>query len=216
MCSFVSYSGKVRVDPDKWLYDDDKSLYKQSKHNCDSWGVWTSETDLCQKGIGRLPSTISKSPTYAFMAHVRRATKGRIDIGNTQPFHHDNLKFMHNGTVLGYERYGCSDSYVIFENLVELTNKSSCIYKVHWYLQRHIIEEMVEGTLNFVLQGDSYTMFGRVAKNKIPIPLYYKLDLRGLLVSSKNMEGGTMTLLPKNTIGIYSKNTHKLSILSVG
>jgi hypothetical protein len=149
------------------------------------------------------------------MAHIRKATKGDIDIGNTQPFCHKKLRFMHNGTVEGFDKYGHSDSRVMFSQLLEATEGASCIYKVHWYLRKAIISKIKTGTLNFVLQGDSYTMIGRIARNKNPIPLYYKLDLEGFRASSKNIEAESMSLLPKNHIGIFSRNHINFSVLKV-
>ena len=66
----------------------------------------------------------------AIILHTRRATKGEINIKNTQPFNYQNYVFAHNGTIFDEfkvpEKYieGNSDSAKWFNSILSHSEKS--------------------------------------------------------------------------------------------
>jgi predicted glutamine amidotransferase len=104
-------NGPTRVD---WhLVRAPNSLLVQSRRDlsgfehADGWGIAAYAGDALQ--VQRRASAAHASEHFyaaaerveatAVLAHVRRATVGRIGLANTHPFVHDGLALVHNGTV---------------------------------------------------------------------------------------------------------------------
>lgn len=94
-----------------WLLGASDSVLDQSYRNPDGTGL--------AHYVGRQP-VVEKHPiaahrdrefatearqvrSHLFIAHVRHATRGNPRLENTQPFAHDSLVFVHNGTIDGLE-----------------------------------------------------------------------------------------------------------------
>lgn len=95
-----------------WLLDAPDSLAEQSRRNPDGTGVGVFD----ERGRPRLdkqPMAAWQDAAFAteahdltgttFIAHVRYATTGSLDVRNTHPFLQDGLIFAHNGVLEGLD-----------------------------------------------------------------------------------------------------------------
>jgi glutamine amidotransferase len=89
------------------LLEAPRSLAVLSNEHRDGWGIATSAGGDWQ--IRRSTSCAARCADYSqvanveaelVIAHVRKATVGRLSLSNTHPFRHDRFVFAHNGTVL--------------------------------------------------------------------------------------------------------------------
>lgn len=114
MCRlFGLHAGRNVVTATFWLLDAPDNLAAQSRRNPDGTGVGVF-------GAGGEPQ-IDKQPMAAwhdnefaceakeltgttFLAHVRYATTGKLDLVNTHPFLQDGRIFAHNGVVEGLDQ----------------------------------------------------------------------------------------------------------------
>ena len=114
MCRlFGLHAGRNVVTATFWLLDAPDNLAAQSRRNPDGTGVGVF-------GAGGEPQ-IDKQPMAAwhdnefaceakeltgttFLAHVRYATTGKLDVVNTHPFLQDGRIFAHNGVVEGLDQ----------------------------------------------------------------------------------------------------------------
>jgi glutamine amidotransferase len=88
------------------LHEAPRSLAVLSNEHRDGWGIATSTAGDWQ--VRRSTSCAARCADYAALAdvhaelviaHVRKATVGRLSLANTHPFHRDRFVFAHNGTV---------------------------------------------------------------------------------------------------------------------
>ncbi|MEW2478912.1 class II glutamine amidotransferase [Mycobacterium sp. NPDC049093] len=111
MCRlFGLHAGRRLVPATFWLLDAPDNLAEQSRRNPDGTGLGVFGAD----GI----ATLHKEPVAAwrdseftteahdvtattFIAHVRYASTGALDVANTHPFLQDGRIFAHNGVVEG-------------------------------------------------------------------------------------------------------------------
>ncbi len=119
MCRWIAYAGPpVRLDT--LLFLPENSLISQSLHatrgvptNGDGFGLgWYAERPF--PGVYRdilpawndanLRSLSEQVRARLFFAHVRASTGTATSRENCHPFTHENLLFMHNGRIGGYDR----------------------------------------------------------------------------------------------------------------
>lgn len=88
------------------LHEAPRSLAVLSHEHRDGWGIAASTDGEWQ--VRRSTSCAARCSAYAALAelraelvvaHVRKATVGRLSLANTHPFRHEQLVFAHNGTV---------------------------------------------------------------------------------------------------------------------
>ena len=95
-----------------WLLDAPDSLAEQSRRNPDGSGIGVFGKDG-QPDLHKEPIAAWQDADFAteahhltgttFIAHVRYATTGALDVHNTHPFLQDNRIFAHNGVVEGLD-----------------------------------------------------------------------------------------------------------------
>ncbi len=95
-----------------WLLDAPDSLSEQSRRNPDGTGLGVFESNG-QPRLYKEPIAAWRDADFAteahhltgttFIAHVRYATTGSLDIRNTHPFLQDGRIFAHNGVLEGLE-----------------------------------------------------------------------------------------------------------------
>jgi len=95
-----------------WLLDASHSLSEQSKKNPDGTGLGVFDADG-QPQLHKQPIAAWRDAEFAteahqltgttFIAHVRYATTGSLDVRNTHPFLQDGRIFAHNGVVEGLD-----------------------------------------------------------------------------------------------------------------
>ncbi|OWL95943.1 class II glutamine amidotransferase [Mycolicibacterium peregrinum] len=111
MCRlFGLHAGRRLVPATFWLLDAPDNLAEQSRHNPDGTGLGVFGAD----GVAVLhkePVAAWQDSEFAteahdvtattFIAHVRYASTGALDLANTHPFLQDGRIFAHNGVVEG-------------------------------------------------------------------------------------------------------------------
>ena len=111
MCRlFGLHAGRRLVPATFWLLDAPDNLAEQSRHNPDGTGLGVFGAD----GVAVLhkePVAAWQDSEFAteahdvtattFIAHVRYASTGALDLANTHPFLQDGRLFAHNGVVEG-------------------------------------------------------------------------------------------------------------------
>ena len=95
-----------------WLLDAPDSLAKQSRRNPDGTGLGVFD-EHGQPQLHKQPIAAWQDAAFAteahqmtgttFIAHVRYATTGSLDVRNTHPFLQDGRIFAHNGVVEGLD-----------------------------------------------------------------------------------------------------------------
>jgi predicted glutamine amidotransferase len=95
-----------------WLLEAPDNLAEQSKRNPDGTGLGVFEADG-QPAVHKEPVAAWQDGEFAteaheltgttFIAHVRYASTGSLDVPNTHPFLQDGRIFAHNGVVTGLE-----------------------------------------------------------------------------------------------------------------
>jgi predicted glutamine amidotransferase len=114
MCRLFGLSGgEQRVRATFWLLEAPDSLAEQSRREPDGTGVgWFDEEGRPQ--VAKQPLAAYEDAAFArearelestvFLAHIRYATTGEVDVRNTHPFEQRGRLFAHNGVVLDLER----------------------------------------------------------------------------------------------------------------
>lgn len=113
MCRlFGLHAGRQAVSATFWLLDAPDSLAAQSRRNPDGTGLGvfdpSGRPELRKQPMAawhdRAFSTEAHEMTgTTFLAHVRYATTGMLDVANTHPFLQDGRLFAHNGVVEGLD-----------------------------------------------------------------------------------------------------------------
>jgi glutamine amidotransferase len=110
---FGMSGGDRRVRATFWLLEAPDSLAKQSRREPDGTGVgWFDEQGRPQ--LSKQPLPAYADPAFArearelestvFVAHIRYATTGAVEVRNTHPFEQRGRLFAHNGVLLELER----------------------------------------------------------------------------------------------------------------
>jgi glutamine amidotransferase len=114
MCRLFGMSGgEERVRATFWLLEAPDSLAEQSRREPDGSGVgWFGED--ARPRLAKQPVAAYQDPAFArearelestvFLAHIRYATTGAIELRNTHPFEQHGRLFAHNGVILDLER----------------------------------------------------------------------------------------------------------------
>ncbi len=113
MCRlFGLHAGRNVVTARFWLLEATDSLADQSRRNPDGAGLGVfdaaGEPLLDKRPIAafedaQFASEAKSRSGTTFLAHVRYATTGNLDVRNTHPFLQDGRLFAHNGVVSGME-----------------------------------------------------------------------------------------------------------------
>jgi predicted glutamine amidotransferase len=113
MCRlFGLHAGTHACQATFWLLDAPDSLAEQSRRNPDGSGIGVFGQDG-QPELHKEPMAAWQDADFAteahrltgttFIAHIRYATTGSLDVHNTHPFLQDNRIFAHNGVVEGLD-----------------------------------------------------------------------------------------------------------------
>ncbi|MCV7289270.1 class II glutamine amidotransferase [Mycolicibacterium wolinskyi] len=113
MCRlFGLHAGRRVVTATFWLLDAPDNLAEQSKHNPDGTGLGVFGADGAPV-VRKEPVAAWQDSEFAteahdvsattFVAHVRYASTGALDVVNTHPFLQDGRIFAHNGVVEGMD-----------------------------------------------------------------------------------------------------------------
>lgn len=113
MCRlFGLHAGTNRIPSTFWLLDAPDSLSEQSKKNPDGAGIGLFD-ERGQPELHKEPIAAWQDAAFAteaheltgttFVAHVRYATTGSLDMRNTHPFVQDGRIFAHNGVLEGLD-----------------------------------------------------------------------------------------------------------------
>ncbi|MGF2951811.1 class II glutamine amidotransferase, partial [Mycobacterium sp. THU-M116] len=95
-----------------WLLDAPDNLSRQSRRNPDGTGLGVFDEhghpQLCKQPMAAWDDTAFAAEAHdmtgtTFLAHVRYATTGGLDVRNTHPFLQDGRLFAHNGVVRGLD-----------------------------------------------------------------------------------------------------------------
>ncbi len=149
MCRMLGLISIKPTTASKYLFEDECSLLAQAikGNQSDGWGIGYyvngqpqvfKSPNSVEKEVDLFKETCSRITSRIIIAHVRKASNPRrlprhmlIGIENTQPFHHKDYIFAHNGTIyipdevmasLGEYRKlvkGVNDSEVYFAYLVK-------------------------------------------------------------------------------------------------
>jgi glutamine amidotransferase len=127
MCRlFGLHAGRRAVTATFWLLDAPDSLAAQSRRNPDGTGLGVfdaaGEPELRKQPIAAWNDRAFGCEAHemtgtTFLAHVRYATTGALDVTNTHPFLQDGRMFAHNGVVEGL---GLLDARLRAEGVAEL------------------------------------------------------------------------------------------------
>ncbi|MDT5011464.1 MAG: hypothetical protein QOH57_3081 [Mycobacterium sp.] len=113
MCRlFGLHAGHVVARATFWLLDAPDSLAAQSRRNPDGTGIGVFDSNW-RAVLHKQPIAAWEDTDFAceakhlsgttFVAHVRYASTGKLDVLNTHPFVQDGRLFAHNGVVGGLE-----------------------------------------------------------------------------------------------------------------
>ncbi|MCW2652874.1 MAG: hypothetical protein QOE41_2830 [Mycobacterium sp.] len=113
MCRlFGLHAGRSAVTATFWLLDAPDNLAAQSKRNPDGAGIGVFKADsrpvVCKQPIAAWEDREFACEAHelsgtTFIAHVRYASTGRLDVLNTHPFLQNGRLFAHNGVVTGLD-----------------------------------------------------------------------------------------------------------------
>lgn len=113
MCRlFGLHSGRTAVNATFWLLDAPDNLAAQSRRNPDGTGLGIFDADghpviykepLAAWQDSDFSTEAHNVTSTTFIAHVRYASTGSLDVVNTHPFTQDNRIFAHNGVVGGLD-----------------------------------------------------------------------------------------------------------------
>jgi predicted glutamine amidotransferase len=113
MCRlFGLHAGRSVVTATFWLLDAPDNLIAQSRRNPDGTGLGVFDGDG-KPVVAKQPVAAWEDTEFAceaheltgttFIAHVRYASTGALDVRNTHPFLQDDRIFAHNGVVTGLD-----------------------------------------------------------------------------------------------------------------
>lgn len=113
MCRlFGLQAGRTVVTATFWLLDAPDNLAAQSRRNPDGTGLGVFDAHG-EPHVRKQPMAAWHDRAFAceakemtgttFLAHIRYATTGKLDVVNTHPFLQDDRLFAHNGVVEGLD-----------------------------------------------------------------------------------------------------------------
>lgn len=110
MCRLYGFRSSVASRVHRSLVAAENALAQQSERHADGWGlayyvsryphlIRNAQQALSDELFRELSGVVA---THTFLAHIRRATVGRVHILNCHPFQHGVWTFAHNGEISGY------------------------------------------------------------------------------------------------------------------
>ncbi|MCE7003635.1 class II glutamine amidotransferase [Kibdelosporangium philippinense] len=112
MCRLFGLSAAQRVRATFWLLEAPDSLAQQSRREPDGTGLGTFDAEgrpLVEKQAfaayadRQFAREAKERESRTFIAHVRYASTGRIDVRNTHPFCQNDRLFAHHGVITGLD-----------------------------------------------------------------------------------------------------------------
>ncbi len=113
MCRLFGFRSIIQSQVHQSLLDADNALIEQSHKHPDGWGVAyyaagaphviKSEKSALEDHLFTKVSGIVSSETV--IAHIRKATEGKLNVLNTHPFQHGNWTFAHNGNIKNFNEF---------------------------------------------------------------------------------------------------------------
>ncbi len=114
MCRLFGFRSNIAARVHQSLVSEKNSLRAQSLEHQDGWGIayyHAAEAPEVAHGLGaahddpefeRVSGLLS---SHAVLAHVRRASVGRVHLDNAHPFLYGPWAFAHNGTVADFHQH---------------------------------------------------------------------------------------------------------------
>jgi glutamine amidotransferase len=230
MCRFSAYLGRISVPLSCIVNGTDNSLVKQSCRvsakskkgaNADGFGFGWYESNLDKPQVFKDTDPIyennffinmsSMTRSKCFIGHIRAATVGAVSERNCHPFVGDNILFVHNGTIRGFNKIknelqylqdvlineGDTDSRTLFNIFYKNLENSTLDLDSAMKSFRLIIKKIKSiqtrlgsnnySTLNIAVTDGKKLFATRYVSNinKKCLSLYYTYTKDGIIVSSE-------------------------------
>lgn len=203
-------------------------LPKAKPGHKDGWGIvgYQNHTPI---RLGRRPKNAMKDPEYgeacerldqleltgSLMAHIRKASKGRVSWENTAPFIRDEWCFGHNGTIKDYNisikgLEGDTDSERFFLRLIRrIADNNTSIEKAIEKVVREIRHSYEYSSLTFLLSNGARIYGYREysdPRESWYYNLMYALDKESVLISQQKVWYRDWVTIPNKTLVTVFKN----------
>ncbi len=164
--------GREPVQATFWLLEAPDSLAQQSRREPDGTGLGTYDAQG-RPVVSKAPQAAYEDPEFAreaksvrsptFVAHVRYASTGGLDIRNTHPFQQDGRLFAHNGVIEDLGRlehelgdamslvHGDTDSERLFALITRNAQRSGDLGEAIGGAARWVAENLPVFAINLVL-----------------------------------------------------------------
>ncbi len=250
MCRLAAYMGKeIRLD--QFLIEHEHSLLKQSWSpkemqdgtiNADGYGfAWLVNDNIVCSYKNILPIWSDSNlqglghslQSRLWMANVRGATPGQgINEANTQPFHNNNLIFMHNGCLKPFDNRiksgllenmstetqadinGDSDSLYLFALLKEYLAKGNTINDAILSLM-DILKDVCDKSsalLNIIISDGNSLYACRSAINASCPSLYYFLGNTAVWIASEPLSPNDWITFSENSFTQFNNSGDIITI----
>ncbi|MBT3234672.1 MAG: class II glutamine amidotransferase [Bdellovibrionales bacterium] len=113
MCRLLGFRSIIPGQVHQSLLEADNALHVQSNEHSDGWGVayyldgaphlLRSANSAMEDKIFQRISGVVSSETV--VAHIRRATHGKLNVLNSHPFQYGHWIFAHNGNIKNFEQH---------------------------------------------------------------------------------------------------------------
>ena len=110
MCRLFGFRSEKPVKPSHCLMNSKNSMLNQSRKNQDGWGIsyFTKDKIEVIKSTYSahedkiFSNTSTKIRSNTILTHIRKATQGKLEINNNQPFKYNDWVFAHNGNLKNF------------------------------------------------------------------------------------------------------------------
>jgi predicted glutamine amidotransferase len=105
MCRMFGMAARTPLSLDEWLLDGPRCLRTLSAEHADGWGIavhagdWQIERDTACAARSDRFGALARQAGRIAIAHIRKATVGRLCLANTHPFRRGDQVLAHNGTI---------------------------------------------------------------------------------------------------------------------
>ncbi len=121
MCRLFGFHSAIDSSVHRSLIAAENALARQSERHGDGWGLSyyiDGVPHLIRNDQRALGDSIYREvsavvSTRTFIAHIRKATIGRVNVLNSHPFQHGRWSFAHNGEVTGYSTDAAVRKYLL-------------------------------------------------------------------------------------------------------
>ncbi len=196
MCMLYGFSANKKYNLEPTL----KEFFKKSIYHPDGWGIGIYEGSNAK--VYKEPEKAVKSPnindfkkvsTDLCIAHIRKATRGKITYENTHPFtriiNNKQWIFAHNGTIISsafdemrLDTEGSTDSEKAFE-YIKSTIEQKQTFKTMIKSMENAVEYLAEnGKFNMLMSDGEYLFVHTNTKGTL-----YLYEKNGLICFSTNM-----------------------------